>query len=270
MKIVHLSETEYRKLPAMNATALACLADATPAHWEWERTHPTRSPALEMGIALHMAVLEPDAFSRTYVVPPEVDRRTKQGKEDWASFMEANEGRTILPADQYETVRGMATSVLSHPEAQRWLEVCSEREVCLVGEYRGIPAKCRIDALDPASGLFLDLKSTRHRANIVACERAAHELNYFLRLALYRRLMQEAGMPWNGCSVIWVESKPPHAVNILPVASWAIDLMDKPLERAIQSYRDWQRDPTIGWPTTGCELGLPTWVANSLEVEDHR
>lgn len=269
MIVTKMTEREYRALPAMNATALACLAEATPAHWEWERLNGKRTQAMELGIALHQAVLEPHEFRANYACPPECDRRTKAGKEAWELFKAENPDKTYLDAEEWATVVGMANAVLSHSEAMRWLGVCADRELCIVGDLDGIPAKCRIDAIDQQHGLFLDIKSTRNRANRAECEQSAHKLNYFLRLAFYRRMMLAAGMPWGGCSVVWVESKPPHCVNVLPMAEWAIDLMERPLDRAILSYRDWMRDPTEGWPTKGTSMGLPAWFATTLEVEDH-
>jgi len=269
MKIVQMTEAEYRALPAMNATALACLADATPAHWSHEIANNRRTPAMEIGIALHCAVLEPDEFAAHYAVPPDCDRRTTVGKAAWAAFQDANEGKTHLTAEDYGIVMGMAASIHRHPEASRWLNVCEMREVCIVGELGGIPAKCRLDMLDQNSGLMADIKSTRHRATRSECEMAAWRLNYFLRLAFYKRMMEAVGLPWNGCSTIWVESKPPHCVNVLPVADTSIVLMQRSLDRAINTYRDWIRDPTEGWPMTATELGLPSWVATSLEIEDH-
>ena len=39
------------------------------------------SPALIMGKAVHCRILEPQEFGKRYTIAPQIDRRTKEGKE---------------------------------------------------------------------------------------------------------------------------------------------------------------------------------------------
>lgn len=75
------------------------------------------TPSLVFGSAFHARVLEPETFdSRFAVAPSGIDRRTKAGKEDYAAFIEANEGKDILTEEQaklIETMKGSFESVVS-------------------------------------------------------------------------------------------------------------------------------------------------------------
>ena len=63
-----------------------------------------------MGSALHCAVLEHSTFNDRYIVEPDVDKRTKAGKEEYAVFLHAMEKKgspIILTQNQLETVNKM-------------------------------------------------------------------------------------------------------------------------------------------------------------------
>ena len=89
----------------------------SPAHYRAARDEPrAETPALRMGSALHCLALEGRAaFAERFAVAPECDRRTKQGKADWATFTEAAGERTVLTAAEAEPVEGMAAALHAHP-----------------------------------------------------------------------------------------------------------------------------------------------------------
>ena len=68
------------------------------------------------------------------------------------------------------------------------------------------------DAMDPASGLLVDLKSTSD-ANLEAIRKDVARRLYHGQLAFYRRCLQAAGHPAAPCVLLFVESTPPHGVR---------------------------------------------------------
>jgi hypothetical protein len=60
----------------------------SPAHYlaYLNRDRTEQTPAQRLGTLIHLASLQPKVFDATVVVAPECDKRTKEGKEIWASF----------------------------------------------------------------------------------------------------------------------------------------------------------------------------------------
>ncbi len=122
-----------------------------------ERPAHKSTPALELGTAVHMAVLEPALFSETYLMAPPIDRRTKA----WKEFAESVGGRKILSSDDFAKIEAMASSVRGHPIAGELIEE-SQREVSALWTDRetGVPCRARPDVLSLSRRIVLDLKTT--------------------------------------------------------------------------------------------------------------
>src|SRR5882757_7827890 len=85
-----LSRATYESIDAINISKLAYF-DRTASHARHFMQHPpSPSEAMEFGTAFHMAVLEQERFVDEYIVPPECDRRTREGKATWAEFEAAH------------------------------------------------------------------------------------------------------------------------------------------------------------------------------------
>ena len=91
----------YDGIQALNQSGAKELLKS-PAHYQayLARTRE-ESKALRVGTAVHKLALEGlDAYNATHAIAPEVDKRTKEGKAEWAEFVTANEGKAILSADE--------------------------------------------------------------------------------------------------------------------------------------------------------------------------
>src|SRR5690606_26886762 len=74
----------YHRWPAASQTVLKIMRDRSPAHArQYMLTPPEPTPAMVLGAAIHAAILQPDVFARQYVRAPELDRRTRAGREAW-------------------------------------------------------------------------------------------------------------------------------------------------------------------------------------------
>lgn len=259
-----MSEAEYRPLPAMNASALRCLATLTPAHWSHQLANPERTPAMALGSALHAAVLEPVDFFQRYAVAPECDRRTTAGKATWADFLARNAGREPLKQEDFEVVEGMRDGLIRHADCKLWLDLCASREVVLVGELEGLQAKAKIDAVTLGHGYFCDIKSIGKAATMAACQYACEDSGYFLQCAFYRRMLVAAGVEFNGCALLFVEKDRPHCARCLPVSIAALDLADFALDAAIANYKRWLANPAEGWMDGDAEISMRPWTARAL------
>ena len=115
---------KYDEIPAVRRSALWEIRKS-PAHYKYAVEHPKEpTPALTFGIAAHKYILEPDDFWNMYMLAPEVDRRTKDGKAEWNRFqIELREAeKTGVTVSDYETIQEMRTALLQNKTAAALIE----------------------------------------------------------------------------------------------------------------------------------------------------
>ncbi|WP_310717221.1 PD-(D/E)XK nuclease-like domain-containing protein, partial [Burkholderia multivorans] len=119
----------------------------SPAHYrEYVTNPPSPTPAMQLGTAFHVALLEPDRLGETFVVAPKFDRRTKEGKAAAEAWEAENAGKTPLTADQMAAIEQMVVSVRSHQGAANLLASgMAEMSGFWTDPDTGIQCKCRPD-----------------------------------------------------------------------------------------------------------------------------
>lgn len=231
----------------------------SPAHFlHYTRTKgepPT--PQMVLGSAAHCAVLEPREFNLRYVAAPDIDRRTKAGKDAWAMFQEANQEKEILTAAQYSTAYAIRDTLLAMPE-YRSLIYDAEIEGVEVSafwtdEATGIKLKGRADMLR-SDGVCIDLKTT--------VDASPH--GYPNAIARYGSHIQ-AGMYCEafGCDrfiFVAVENKPPFAAGIYTLDEASLELGKQQYHAAVAGIARCEREGV--WPHGygEQEIGLPGWA----------
>lgn len=263
-----MTEEEYRSDPGVNKSTLWEIRKS-PAHYKWALEHPTEdTPALKFGRAVHMAVLQPEEFRRSYAVVPEgIDRRTKEGKATWAAFLAEHEGQEYLTQDEFEQLNEISMSVKR--EAGWLLEGCDTEVPLFWDDPRtGIRCKGRVDAMKelPDKLVMIDLKTTRD-ASTGAFARAAVNMGYHVQAAHYMTGAVQIGLNHKKPVEWWfiaVEKDAPFAVNLIRAREAFMDegmfrlagLMDR-LDECLREDK---------WPGYGeNELILPKWMGSEEE-----
>ncbi|EDQ9871764.1 exonuclease VIII [Salmonella enterica subsp. enterica] len=93
----------------------------TPAIYLWRKNAPVdteKTKSLDTGTVFHCRVLEPEEFSKRFIIAPEFNRRTSAGKEEEKTFLEecARTGRTVLTAEEGRKIELMYQSVMALTE----------------------------------------------------------------------------------------------------------------------------------------------------------
>ena len=225
---------EYRAFPALNQSAAKKLL-VSPAHYQaYMNTPHEETKALRFGTFVHAAILEPHTLNDLYATAPDVDKRTKQGKEDWAAFATANAGKTILDAEESalgHLVASHAKMALKHHKVAFGLT-----EAMYHVDYNGIPLKA---ALDGVCGDYIwDIKTTDD-ASPAGMLKSIRNYRYNLQAYWYRLVYELAtGHRPLGFRFLFVEKEPPFACSVCEVGpelmSWAI----ADFEKALTLYRD--------------------------------
>lgn len=99
---VVMPQSEYRAHPAISKSDLFKITKS-PLHFKWSmENREEKTAALIFGSACHKYILERDDFDSEFAVALNVDRRTKSGKEEYAKWLEENEGKDVVSSDDME------------------------------------------------------------------------------------------------------------------------------------------------------------------------
>jgi exodeoxyribonuclease VIII len=189
---------------------------------------------LRFGTFVHSAVLEPHTLDDLYATAPDVDRRTKDGKEQWAAFATANVGKTILDAE--ESATGHLVASFARLALKNHGVKFDETEVMYHVDYNGIPLKAAIDGV--AGDYLWDIKTTDD-ASAAGMLKAVRNYRYNLQAYWYRVVYELAtGRRPLGFRFLFVEKEPPYATAVCEIGpelmSWAV----ADFEKAVNLYRE--------------------------------
>ncbi len=230
----------------------------SPAHYKAaldEHQEPTK--AMQMGTAIHTAVLEPHLYSQVVaVIPPDIDGRTKEGK----AWKEMHKSRIHLTHAEDIDVQGVANSVRKHPF---WdithLNNKIEASVFAEDEQTGLPIKARPD-MWVEDHTLIDVKTTDD-ASPEAFIRTIGTFAYHLQAAHYLAMTGAESFVF-----VAVERKAPYAIGIYKLDAEWLQAGENLRRKAISTLHECRAlDSWPAYPTTTITLSCPKWVLNKSE-----
>ena len=260
----------------------------SPAHYRAALEHPKEpTAAMNLGTALHCALLEPTRYAEQYVDTGVDDRRAK-------AFKEAKEavGDRALKSSEAQWVAGMQAAVWERDDAhasaaRRLLSTEGETELSAYAAdpATGVAVRCRFDLLagvSLASGtpeqtaervIAADVKKTRD-ATPRGFARSVWQYRYHVQAALYSDIYYWiTGQPLAGYTIIAIEEAPPHAVQVFAISDEDMqtgrELYQRDLSLLAQCLErdEWPLIPhwlDEGWPSayaaTPSVLSLEPWM----------
>ena len=161
--ICGLAAVDYHAMRALSASGAWLLAEECAAKFLWRSPwnllyKPEAKTEFDLGVAAHLAVLEPARQADSIVVIEAGDYRTMKAREARDAARAA--GKVPLLPYQFDIVRAIAGSIRAHPIAAQAFRG-GDAEVTLTWHdvETDIPCKARPDYL-PAHGRWLvDLKT---------------------------------------------------------------------------------------------------------------
>jgi len=258
--INNLPQDDYFAHPGINCSGLKQIL-RSPMHYKASLEQPFKETnAMQIGSAVHCAILEPNRFYFDYTIAPAgLDKRTKEGKSQWADLVAS--GKIILSSDEAASISDMAEAVKAHPTASRLLAQGSA-EVSVFTEIDGIPAKARIDWLIPGSAI-VDLKTTDD-ASPEGFARSVAKYGYDMQAAWYLDCAEQAELGVGDNFIfIAVEKSPPYAIGIYALDAASVQVGRAKCRKALNMYRycteynDW-----FGYSPDLITLSLPRWALN--------
>src|SRR5438045_5175013 len=217
-RISGLPAVEYHAMRALSASGAWLLAEECAAKclWgsPWNPLYVTETKSeFDIGVAAHLAVLEPERQAESIVLVEAGDYRTTKARDARDAARAA--GLVPLLPYQVDIVRAIAGSIRAHPIASEAFRG-GEAEVTLTwpDPDTGIPCKARPDYLPSHGRWIVDLK-TAASANPRTWRDQACRLGYHVRAAWYLDGAEAVlGQAPEEYWFVIVEKEPPYLVSV--------------------------------------------------------
>lgn len=264
-----MCDADYFALPLPNASSTKRLIDGTNAHLAHSLENPEPgSDAMLLGSYLHAMVLAPQLLETDYIVHGSIDRRTRDGKAEWDAITKrANlTGATPIPASLAAQASAMATAIRSHVDCARLINILSDREITVIGDIAGRPAKAKLDGIIRLAGasIIVDLKTTSD-ASPLGFANAAARHHYYHQAAWYARLLEQHLPPVDDVLLLAVETNPPHLCSVYRVPATARAAADQRIDALAARWWLVAEGDRSGYPTGITNLDPPRWWIDAHE-----
>lgn len=259
-----LSNEDYHAdRTAVSSSQLKVLVEQSPAHFAAALAEKQESTdALLFGSAFHCALLEPDDFDKRYVIKPEVNARTKEGKALIAALEELADGKMLISHNWHERLKGMVASAIKH-KAVRAMLAQGEAEMAFLWEdpETGILCKIKSDWYQPGLAIW-DAKSAVD-ASRSGFSRACGKYSYHLSAAMYQAgvaAITGERLPWR---FVAVEKEYPYACAVYTASEAFLRKGQRDLRKALEIlkacrisefYPGYQSSHEVE------EIDLPAWM----------
>jgi exodeoxyribonuclease VIII len=223
---------------------------------------------MEIGTAIHTALLEPDRFAADYVLLREVkDRRASEYKQ----AVKTHGTEVVLTSGEADNVIGMQEAVLSNELMRSRLTGEGWRELSLFvrDPDTDVLVRVRYDLL-LTDGTIVDVKKTQD-ARLDPFSRAIDNYGYDLSAALYVDAFEWATGEQAQFEFAAVEETMPHGHKLYRPCDTTLNEGRRKYREALESFANCEY---IGvWPSLPCEapeiISLPAYrlaqIENALE-----
>lgn len=207
----------YESMPGIRRSDLWYI-NKSPMHFKYHMENPEEpTPALLFGIAAHKMILEPGSFSDEFAIAPQVDRRTKEGKQIWAEFCdECNDNDlTVISKDDFEKICTMDDAIDLNPAARQLLTGDHEQIFTWTDPQTGEECKVKVDCLTEYKGkkYIVDYKTT-DSCEDGHFERSCRKYGYKFQAGMYREGVFQNTLEQYGFAFVAQEKTAPYAVRV--------------------------------------------------------
>jgi hypothetical protein len=239
----------YQADPSLGSGRLRDLS-VSPLRYRHSLTEPREeTDAMRLGSLVHVAALEPELFAATCTAEPDlaalcpgaVKPRATKAYSEWSKGVEAD-GKTILRAEQVQTVCDMAAAIRAHPQAARLLERAPEREVSFIWERDDRRCRGRADMLGEL--VLADVKVTRDLRRFSPW--VVSDLKYHVQAGWYVQGLEALGHKIAHVFFIAIETRPPYDIGCFTLDPFALRVGQNECDVLLE--RLGECEATDSWP----------------------
>lgn len=130
----------------------------SPRHYINYLSQPrTASKEMNLGSMVHCLLLYPSSFPEQFAVAPDVDKRTKDGKALWDSFVSESEGKTVVSESEFNDANSIVDNVKESIEVKNIINECVSFEEEFKTTVEGLPFRGFVDG--KGNSFILELKT---------------------------------------------------------------------------------------------------------------
>ena len=228
----------------------------SPRHYlDYLNRKKETTPAMLFGSMVHCLLLEPEKFEKDFAVMGSVDRRTKDGKEAYAKFVEETAGREVVMQNDYNDAKALADNVLSNPKIKQYIDNCHQRE----HEFRvgmwGLPIRGFFDGV--ADDYILEIKTTQD-ATPDTLIKDFYNRQYHLQAGIYNLVSSKP------IKYLIIETKAPYDSYIANTSTDYIEkgqkLLSSVLEKFDKCMNENAWDKGYEYHAGEISIYLPSWA----------
>ncbi len=261
--VLNMPNDVYHAWPDSVSKSGLDLVLRSPAHYQYSARRPS-TRAMEIGTAIHTALLEPERFQEDYVLLRDVkDRRASEYKQ----AVKQHGSEVVLVSSEADNVAGMQESVRSRPFVRDLLSAPGHREASLFVQdpETGTLVRCRYDLITD-DGHAVDVKKTQD-VRPAEFSKSVYNYGYHRQAAFYSDAWEWATGERIVFEFLAVEEQLPHAAKLYELDHTAIEIGRAEYRAALNSYA--QCSESGLWPAHECEgaelITLPGWVIAQYE-----
>ena len=273
-----LTVLDYHSHPAVSASKLKSIVTGTPKDYWAKHVDPNRMPftptdAMRQGSLVDCLITEREEYSKRYLVAPQCDRRTKEGKAIWADFQAEAAGREVITRDWEDNALRIVEALMRDAHAAPLIRNGQGQEPHFwYDSDMGIDCRYKPDIEHPDRGILVDLKKSRS-ANPRMFAAQSYSMAYDLQMAHYSAGFQNRyGKMPEQVILIAYEWQWPHNISVNILSADLIEEGHRRREEAIVQLK--QCIESELWPSWGSvEMDLPRWAsaddpANATGADD--
>jgi len=261
--VKNMPNEDYHAYEGISKSGLDKIAKS-PAHFMFDARKPAKRN-LELGTALHTAVLEPNRYKEEYVILNGIKARTAS---EYKQAVKVHGSELVLIENEAAHIASIQETAFSQIDIASELVGCDLFELSGFKEINGVLCRIRIDALNSKDRIIVDLKTTQSSARD-EFSKSVFNYRYHVQDAFYSMVYEAiTGEPLEAFKFLAVENEPPHCPMVYELDQEAKQYGLQDAMRDLLTFKrasdsqEWK-----GYEQTNEPLTLPNWALARYETE---
>ncbi len=259
----------YHSAQGWSRSALLDL-DKSPYHFYYnhiaclkERGAPTAD--MKIGSAVHTLLLEPEKFEDEFACAPDVNKRTKEGKQQYAEFEIAASGKIVLSKAEFQSASNLVEGIKKFNIVDDVISDAKiEQSIFWTDKETGLQFKCRPDVWQ--TNFVADVKTAKNVSHDLFA-RSALDSGYYVQAGMIYEALEVIEQPIEKYIFLAVEKQVPYVPKIFILDGYALDF-------GVEHFQLYKKKLAYhlkhdDWPGYEIEnLLLPPYARNKVDLSD--